>query len=400
MKKLYGILVILLVLATVLTFASLGNLGIGTAVIKLIAEEHGRGDNLGVQRYMSTALAMLFLSGAIVLTILLIFRNPIVSTFKLDARNSQMVLWLLPYIGVLCIYSFIVQVFEAALAGLGRMDMSNYIRTFSNIVQVATSGILLAFGLGVKSMLIGSIASCIIIHVLTIFCIGRIIDVNIWNIGNINRIYLSRLFQFGGAVFLGSLISMLFSPFNKLMLSRYAGVATLPVYEIAYTGSMYVRSLIEAGLRALVPKISYLSANLNDQAANKILEIYRRSMKLIFVFGAPLYLVLLVSSPFLLKIWLGGKFVETLPSAFQLMLFGTFLSLLCIPAYYILMGINKVGYCLISHLIQSAANFILVIAAVIFIHTLNIKQVVLAVVLGMSLSSFYLIRKLRIIMEK
>jgi len=390
-----------LVLTTVLTFASLGNLGIGTAVMKLVAEEYGRGDILGVQRYITTSIVVLFISGTIVLAILLIFRNPIVSAFKLDEGNRQMVLWLLPYIGILCIYSFIVQVFEAALSGLGRMDMANYIRTFSNAIQVIISGILLTLGLGVKCMLIGSFVSCAIIHALTIICIGRIVHLQIWDIGNINRVYIKNLFNFGGTVFSGSLISMLFNPFNKLMLSRYAGVATLPIYEIAFTGSMYVRSLVEAGLRALVPKISHLSANLNDQAANKILEIYRRSMKLIFVFGAPFYGVLLVCSPFILKIWLGERFVETLPGAVQLMLGGTFLNLLCVPAYYTLMGINKVGYCLISHIIQSVANFILVIAIVIFIHTLNIQQVVLSVALGMSLASFYLIRKLRtILVEK
>ena len=387
-----------LVLTTVLTFASLGNLGIGTAVMKLVAEEYGRGDILGVQRYITTSIVVLFISGTIVLAILLIFRNPIVSAFKLDEGNRQMVLWLLPYIGILCIYSFIVQVFEAALSGLGRMDMANYIRTFSNAIQVIISGILLTLGLGVKCMLIGSFVSCAIIHALTIICIGRIVHLQIWDIGNINRVYIKNLFNFGGTVFSGSLISMLFNPFNKLMLSRYAGVATLPIYEIAFTGSMYVRSLVEAGLRALVPKISHLSANLNDQAANKILEIYRRSMKLIFVFGAPFYGVLLVCSPFILKIWLGERFVETLPGAVQLMLGGTFLNLLCVPAYYTLMGINKVGYCLISHIIQSVANFILVIAIVIFIHTLNIQQVVLSVALGMSLASFYLIRKLRTIL--
>jgi O-antigen/teichoic acid export membrane protein len=117
---------------------------------------------------------------------------------------------------------------------------------------------------------------------------------------------------------------MLLNPFNKLMLSRYLGVAALPVYEIAYTASMRVRGTVETGLRALVPKISYLSANINQSAVNKILEIYRRSMKLIFVLGAPLYLGLIVFSPFLLKIWLGEKFVDTLPAAFQLMLVGTF----------------------------------------------------------------------------
>ncbi len=173
-------------------------------------------------------------------------------------------------------------------------------------------------------MLFGSIVNCLIIHSLTIFCIGRIVHINIWNRDNIERVYLKRLFKYGGTVFSGSIINMLLNPFNKLMLSRYLGVAALPVYEIAYTASMRVRGTVETGLRALVPKISYLSANINQSAVNKILEIYRRSMKLIFVLGAPLYLGLIVFSPFLLKIWLGEKFVDTLPAAFQLMLVGTF----------------------------------------------------------------------------
>lgn len=387
-----------LVLTTVLTFASLGNLGIGTAVLKLVAEEYGRGDTLGVQRYIATSILVLFISGMVILAILLIFRNPIVSAFKLDAGNRQMVLWLLPYISVLCVYIFIIQIFEATLSGLGRMDLANYIRTFSHAIQVVISVILLFLGLGVKSLLIGSFASCVIIHALTVICMNRIVYLNIWDIGNINGDCLRRLFKFGGTVFSGSLISMLFSPFNKLMLARYAGVATLPVYEIAFTVSMRVRSLVEAGLRALLPKISSLSANLDDQALKKISEIYRRSMKLIFVFGTPFYGTLLVLAPVLLKIWLGEKFVTTLPGAFQLMLVGSFLSLLSVPAYYTLFAINKAGYCLISQIIQAVANFILVIVIAIFIHTLDVQQVVLALILGMSLCSLYLIRTLRTIM--
>ncbi len=53
---------------------------------------------------------------------------------------------------------------------------------------------------------------------------------------------------------------MLLSPFNKLMLSRYAGVDSIPVYEIAYTGSMRVRGLAEVGIRALMPEVSRLGA--------------------------------------------------------------------------------------------------------------------------------------------
>jgi O-antigen/teichoic acid export membrane protein len=40
-----------LVLATVMTFTQVGNLGMGPAVMKLVAEEYGRGDIEGIQHY-------------------------------------------------------------------------------------------------------------------------------------------------------------------------------------------------------------------------------------------------------------------------------------------------------------------------------------------------------------
>ena len=64
-----------LVLATVLSFAQLGNLGISQAVMKLVAEERGRGDVVGIQRYVTSALALLCLSGTVVLVIILALKN-------------------------------------------------------------------------------------------------------------------------------------------------------------------------------------------------------------------------------------------------------------------------------------------------------------------------------------
>ena len=388
-----------LVLTTVLSFASLGNLGIGTAVMKLVAEEYGRKNIQGVQSYITTATVMLLLSGTIILLILLILRHPIVASFKLNPENAQMVLWLLPYIGVLCIYSFLIQVFEATLSGLGRMDWANYIRTFSHAIQVIISGFLLAAGQGIIGMLIGSIISCIIIHILAVLCIRKIIRFNLLNTATINATSLKIMIKFGGTVFSGTLISMLLNPFNKLMLSRYAGVATLPVYEIAFTGAMYVRSLIEAGMRALLPEISRISSNLTHQAKAQMQNIYERSLNLILKYGTLIYALLLLFAPFIFQIWFGQRYIETMHTAFQLMLVGTYLSLLCVPAYYTLLGANKVNTCLVSHIIQSVINFMLIITIVIFSDKLDVNQVVLATALGMGLSALYLIRKMRTILK-
>jgi len=217
------------------------------------------------------------------------------------------------------------------------------------------------------------------------------ISIRILHISKLNTQCGQRLLSFGGAVFGSSLIGMLLSPFNKLMLSRYAGVSTIPVYEIAFTGSMQIRALFEVALRALMPEISRIGANMTIQAKNRISQLYRRAMKLILMFGIPIYGVLAIFAPLLLRIWLGGKFTETLPGAFRIMLIGTFFSLLCVPAYYTLMGLGRVHHCFLSQVIQGIVNAGVVGIVILFIGKVSMRSVVLAVMLAMGVTSFYVI---------
>jgi O-antigen/teichoic acid export membrane protein len=386
-----------LVLATVLSFAQLGNLGIGQAVMKLVAEEHGRGNIDGIQKYVTTALALLCLSGSLALMIIIIFKSQIISVFKLNDENTQTVSWLLPYIGILCIYVFIVQTLNATLSGLGRMDLANYTRSFSRIVAVTVATVLLYSGRGIESLLIGNTISYMFIHVVSLIFIKRAGHIRFLRIGNLEAQRGKRILGFGGAVFGGSVINMLLSPFNKLILARYAGVATVPVYEIAYTGSMQVRGMIEAGLRALMPEISRIYGNMTRNAKERISQIYRRAMGLVFIFGMSTYGLLFLFAPLLLRIWLRDRFVESLPAAFQIMLIGSFLSLIGVPAYYTLMGTGYVGHTFASHVIQSMINAAILITYVALVSIITVNIVSIATLSGMCASTVYLIwRKLSI----
>ncbi len=389
-----------LILATVLTFAQLGNLGISSAVIKLVAEEYGRNDIEGVQRYVATALTLLCLSGVVALLVILALKNQIIAAFNLSDENAKTVSWLLPYIGILSIYVVVVQTLNATLSGLGRMDLANYIQSVGRVVAVTAAVILLYSGRGVESLLIGNTLSYIFVGGASLFIIRKTANIRLLRISNLDTQCCKRLLRFGGGVFGGSLISMLFDPFNRLMLSRYAGVSTIPVYEIAFKASMQVRGLIEAGLRALVPEISRISANMTRYAKDRISQIYHRAMKLIFLFGIPMYGILAIFSPLLLRVWLGDGFVETLPWAFRIMLVGTFLSLSCVPAYYNLMGLGRVRHCFLSQVIQGIVNAGVVGITILFVGTVSINAIALAVVLAMGATSFYVIWQNRRAMRK
>ncbi|UCG58758.1 MAG: oligosaccharide flippase family protein, partial [Phycisphaerales bacterium] len=229
-----------LVLAAVLSFAQLGNLGIGRAVMKLVAEEHGRGNVEGSQQYLMTAIAILVVTGMAVLAVILLFKSEIAGLFKLTGDNTRTVLWLLPYIGCLSIYVLVVQALNAAVSGVGRMDLANWTQSLGRIVAVTTASCLLYSGRGIESLLIGNTLSYALVHLVSMALLWRLAHMRLLRLRNLSRRCCGRLFRFGFGVFGGSLLNMFLSPFNKLMLSRYAGVSAIPVYEIAYNGSMQV----------------------------------------------------------------------------------------------------------------------------------------------------------------
>jgi O-antigen/teichoic acid export membrane protein len=389
-----------LILATVLTFAQLGNLGIDQAIMKLVSEEHSRNDIEGMQRYVTTALALLCISGTVALVVILVLKNQIIAAFNLNAENARMVSWLLPYIGSLSIYGLVIHALNAILSGLGRMDLANYIQSAGRVVAVIVATVLLCSGRGIESLLIGNTFSYASVHIVSLICIRRIANIQLLQIKNLDAQRGKRILHFGGTVFGGSVISMLLSPFNKLMLSRYAGVSTVPVYEIAFNGSMQIRALLESGLRALMPEVSRIAANVTGPVYATISRINRRAMRLIFFFGIPVYGILAIFSPLLFRVWLGDRFVETLPGAFRIMLIGTFLSLLCVPAYYTLMGLGRVRHCFLSHVIQGIVNAGIVGVITMFAGTVSIREVALAVVVAMGITSFYVVWQNRRVTQK
>jgi len=382
-----------LVLSVVLMFAQLGDLGVGAAVMKLVAEEYGRGNIEGVQGYITAAVAILGATGLVVIIGLLVFRTQIVALFKLSPQNAKTALWLLPYVGVLSVGVYIVRAINAAVSGLGRMDLANYILSAGKIIAVGVSSILLWLGKGIESLLIGNTLSYIFVGCASLFVIRKKANVRPLRLGCLNVQCCKRVLRFGSGVFGGSLVSMLLSPFNKLMLSRYAGVSSVPVYEIAFNGSMQVRSLFEAGLRSLMPEISRLNGIATKYAWDRIIQIYRHAMRLILFVGVPIYVTLIVFSPLLLRVWLGDRYVEVLLPAFRIMLLGTFIMLLGVPAYYTIMGLGKVRYIMKMSLMSSFGDVFLVFAYYVIRGRVSVQSVCLCFTLSLLFPLGYLLCK-------
>ncbi|HUB79449.1 MAG TPA: oligosaccharide flippase family protein [Bryobacteraceae bacterium] len=379
-----------LVLSAVLSFAQLSSFGLSPAVTKLVAEDKARNRPDGLTGYLGTALLTLLFSGSMALILLTAFRRPIAQAFGIHDRAAATAVLLLPWVGVLCLAFLVADLLGAALSGLGRIDLTNYTQAGSQVVGAACAILLLRLGYGVESLLIGNALAFLALQAVAAAYLVRMTNLRLVSLLTWDVQRFRRLTRLGGGVAGGSLLAMLLSPFNRLVLSRFGGLATIPVYDIAFSGSLRMKSLLESGIRAIMPEISRVGASGGNRIRARINHINRRAYVVIFVAGAPVFVtVALVAAP-ALHLWLGARYTGVLPAALRIALLGTFLSLLATPPYFTLMGLGIARHIFGSFVVQSSTNVAMVLLAVLASGTLSVSTALWGGALGMGVCLAYL----------
>ncbi len=393
-----------LMLSVVLQFSRIGILGIPEAITKLVAEESKRDNARDLERCITTALFIVCASGVLVVFGVTLFRQQLVGLLNVGLATAALALWYLPLIALLSLYIFVVELVNAVLSGLGRMDQANYIRSAGRLVMPPVSIALLAMGLGLKSLLIGNAVGYCVVHLTSIVCVRRLETIHFIRARNWDARWAARILRFGGGVTGMSLVNMFLSPFNKLMLTRYVGLEVVPIYEIGYRLSMQLRALFQMFFRALLPEFSRESAKRTSKAFKRIWHLNRHALRLILTCALPGYATLMIVATPLLQVWLGQGYVEPMSGVLRIFLLATFLSLLCVPSYYTLLGLGRVSLCLLSSLIQSGVNVAIVLGFILTRSVFSVYSVAFAVLVGMAMTSMFLIvqarRSIRVLEEQ
>ncbi len=351
-------------LSVIISFSALARLGIDTAVIKYVAEEYGRENKLGVKKYFSTAIITLLIPGILIFFVLISLKGFSISVLSIPEKYISMTSTLFPYIVILSIAIFFVKVIDGTLRGLGRVDLANYYNLGAKILSVITTVILLKFGYGIWSLFWGQVLLYIFLGFLAFFTVYKKLGTLFFSISSFDSKCLKKIVGFGGTMTAAQIISMFLQPFNKIVIAKYINLSSVTYFEIADRGVAQLRSIFSTGIRAIMPEISRVSTAFK-KTKFKINNILKKAMGLVFYIGIPVFIVLFLLAPFLLKLWLPHKYMPEIANAFRIILIGNLVNLLSVPIYYLFMGIGKVKYCFVNHLVQSVLNVIVIITLII-----------------------------------
>ena len=380
-----------LVLAAIMQFALLGDFGVSQATIKLVSEEHAKGNHVGVQRCISCSLFLLGIVGAVLLCLMFLASNTIVNIFGLPLDHSTIARTYLPWIGAVSVYIILSQVGCSALSGIGRMDLSNYLQSLGRCLGVATSSLLLVADFGIQSLLIGTITSCVFVHISSVVMLRRVYGHRLLRFESPRRQDIRKVLNFGGGVFSASLVTLALNPFNKLLLCRFCGVASVPIYDIAFNGAKQMKTLAEAALRALIPEVSRIAATRPDDLIQRVADLNRQTLKFLLLFSLPGYLLVLFMLKPLLVLWVGPELARPLSPVMSVMLIGSFVSLLSVPSYYMLLGVGRVHAILKASVLKVVTNFVICLVILALTETFSPLSLALSVLISMIVTTIYLI---------
>lgn len=347
--EIYGIW---LAVSVVLTLGQLGGIGLAPAVNKRVAESMGKGDLREAEATVACGHAITAPLGIIIASVILIFSNQFVSLLDLSASSSQLALDVIPWVGLVSGYSVFAQIAQAALVGAGRADIASGLIAAGRLIFFVVGWSLMASGSGLFALIAASALESFALQSAAAFFLRRSAGARPFRWVLINRRTARGLIAFGSGVLGLNAMQLLLTPLNRVLLSRYAGVQSVPIFEVAWGAAFRIRSFLDAGLKALLPDISRTHAAGN---AARLAGLIRKSYHLIAFVGAPLHLVLILVAPFLLPLWLRDSFRPELTPCFRIILVGSFISLMGVPAHHHLLAIGRirmvfVGYALLSGL--------------------------------------------------
>jgi len=362
-------------LSVVVAVGQMGNLGIHHAVARHVANALGRQEPQEATKLIGAALTLVMIPCLLLMVSSFSFPGEISSLLGFEKPFFETTERLLPLIGILSALVLIVEVLKGVLIGMNKMDVGNYFFLGGRCVQFGLSVAFIASGKGIIGLFYGSASGYLLIAIFYTISVSRHLAISNLQDLRFSLRHVKSLAAFGSYMSASSLVSIFMDPFNKVMLSRYVSLETVTAYEIGIKGVQAIRALFEGALKAIMPEISNLTGK-GENFMSDVKQIHKKAVQIVAWTAIPMFVAIFaMASPFL-KLWFGAKFFPDMSIALRWFTVGYLVNLISVPAFYVLLGLNRAKYCFYAALLRSSMHFLLVMFILLIGFDLSLNLIV------------------------
>jgi O-antigen/teichoic acid export membrane protein len=328
-------------------YISLLDLGLQTAVGKLVAEYDAVGDRFACSRTLSSSVSILCASAAVGAVTVAIVAWQVPRLFQQmpaeligDVRVGVLVL------GMSAILSLPFGAFLAAFTGLQSYGFPTALATSSRILTTA--------GLATLLLLHGTLIQ--MVWLMALFNIATAIAQFLgwrryakefvgFSFRLVNQESVRRLFKYGSALTIWTVASLFVSGLDMVIVGHY-DFGNTGYYGIAASASNFMLLVVSSLFSPLLPAVSSLqSGRTPDQIGGIVIKATRYCVLLLCLIGLPL----LIGPYTLLKVWVGHDYATRSALFLQVLVLGNVIRQVANPYAIVLLATGQ------QHLATAAA---------------------------------------------
>jgi O-antigen/teichoic acid export membrane protein len=287
------------VLSIFINSFNLLDLGLGSSFVKHIAEYYTHDDFGRINRVLFSGLVFYGFFGVLQVSFGLLLERPLFQLFHVTGASEAYFLVLLS-----CAVSNMGLMLLSVFKGAQRMDKSNSLEVKISIVNALGTILFLEAGWGMLGLATNALVNSCFALVLTWWTLRKTMP-KISLGWHFDAKLLWNMFAYGIKMQVSQVGGLICFRMDKLIVSRYLGIASVSFYEVSSRLTSFMRALPLVMISALIPATSELGAR-NERA--RILQTYLLASKYVAMVTVALVAFLVVEARSVINLWLGSGF--------------------------------------------------------------------------------------------
>ena len=351
-QEAYGVWVLITAFSVVSGYLSLFDLGVQSAIVKFVAEHHGRREFDAINQVFSVGLYLFAGIGVLMAFAMVLFAQLFMTRFFNIPPGLVGVTRLLFYLlAAQLLIEFPGLIFSAVVDGLQRYDLQRAISIGYVVLYAVLLVTLLLHGYGLVALSITMLALVVVKALVLVVLVWRLLPglrlTSAFDVG-----LLRRVAQYSGKLFLLRINVVIYNTMDKTIIGALLTTTQLTGYDIANklrSISMVPLSLISS---QVVPTAATFYG-IGDQV--RMQELFLKGTKYQMAIMVPVIITVFVLAERFIRVWLGPDYVH-LANLARLFVISVFIDAMIAVGQMMLIGIGRVKSMLWINIVSMVVN--------------------------------------------
>lgn len=374
----YGIWVLL---ASVVSYLGLLDLGIRGSITPFIARHHAMGDHAGASRVLAGALRVFMLVGAVVLLLAALLAVFVDRLFTVPAGMLPVARAVLLMGGASVAVSFVSGVFGGVVTGMHRFDVDSVMEIGMTLVRALLVVLALHAGYGLVGLAAIQLGLSVVRGAANLVVSRRLYpEISLRAAGPVGDTIRGLLsFSLFASMIHASMVAIYYT--DAVIIGAVLPVGMIAFYSIAANLRDYARSIGEAVARVVTPRASATEAAMGAGAAGQIVLRVAQAVGLIMI---PAAFTLILRGERFVGLWMGPGYAEVGGALVMVLALTVWFAGGRSVAVAALMGVNRHRTLALAFACEAVVNLVL---SVILVRPLGLMGVALGTAISWLLST-------------